>query len=202
MEQYIFFNGRKYSKTEKGYYICTTIPHPYLHVDIWKATHGEIPKGYEIPHRDFNPSNNALENLQCLSRKEHRQIHNDARRTIPTICVQCGKEFLAVYKAKFCSRRCKRHWLRAHKRFNDHTKKICLVCGKEFETGKYSNAQYCSQKCVVAASKHFNERLTPEQREEIRHLYIPRDSVFGGAALAKKYGVSETTIRRAVKRRD
>ncbi len=43
---------------------------------IWEKAHGkEIPKGYQIHHKDFNPENNNPENLVCIRREEHKRIH-------------------------------------------------------------------------------------------------------------------------------
>lgn len=49
-----------------------------LHVYLYTKEHGLIPRGSEIHHIDLNKTNNALDNLVCLSRSEHRALH--ARR--------------------------------------------------------------------------------------------------------------------------
>ena len=46
-----------------------------LHQEIWKDAYGEIPPGHDIHHRDGNPLNNALENLECVARAEHHDYH-------------------------------------------------------------------------------------------------------------------------------
>jgi ferredoxin len=53
----------------------------YLHREIWKSAHGPIPEGYEIHHVDENPLNNTLENLECLTAREHRRRHRQAYRS-------------------------------------------------------------------------------------------------------------------------
>ncbi len=50
---------------------------------IWIKHNGEIPKDengqtYEIHHIDRNRDNNSIENLQCVSKREHAQIHFDS----------------------------------------------------------------------------------------------------------------------------
>jgi len=50
------------------------------YIKIWKQNYGEIPKDsdgrtYEIHHIDGNHSNNCIENLNCISIKEHYDIH-------------------------------------------------------------------------------------------------------------------------------
>lgn len=48
--------------------------------DIWKKHFGEIPKDsdgrpYEVHHKDGNRKNNTIENLICVSIKEHYDLH-------------------------------------------------------------------------------------------------------------------------------
>ena len=47
----------------------------YLHREVWKSFHGDIPKGHHIHHIDENPGNNSIENLECLSAKDHAANH-------------------------------------------------------------------------------------------------------------------------------
>jgi len=42
---------------------------------IWEKTYGEIPKGYEIHHKDGNRDNNSICNLMCVSIEQHYHIH-------------------------------------------------------------------------------------------------------------------------------
>ena len=46
-----------------------------LHREIWKEYNGEIPEGCHIHHKDGNPLNNNIENLECLTASEHHQLH-------------------------------------------------------------------------------------------------------------------------------
>lgn len=43
-------------------------------------------------------------------------------------------------------------------------------------------------------SKHANSKLTDEEVKWIRDNYIPRDSIFGSRAIARKYNIHHTTI--------
>jgi hypothetical protein len=42
---------------------------------IWEQVNGPIPVGYHIHHKDGNPYNNSIDNLECLSAEEHMKIH-------------------------------------------------------------------------------------------------------------------------------
>lgn len=43
----------------------------YVHRVVWEAYNGIIPKNYEIDHIDNNKSNNSLDNLRLVTRKEN-----------------------------------------------------------------------------------------------------------------------------------
>jgi hypothetical protein len=41
-----------------------------VHILTWEAAHGAVPKGFVIKMKDGNKLNTALENLECISRRE------------------------------------------------------------------------------------------------------------------------------------
>jgi hypothetical protein len=57
--------GRRYFSRSNG----------FLHRDVWRAIHGEIPVGYEIHHIDGNTTNNDISNLECIPRSLHKERH-------------------------------------------------------------------------------------------------------------------------------
>ena len=51
-----------------------------LHQLIWEDFYGcEVPKGYHIHHRDHNPLNNCIMNLQLIRKSEHHKLHNTGK---------------------------------------------------------------------------------------------------------------------------
>ena len=42
-----------------------------LHRDVWELAFGKIPAGCHIHHRDANPDNNSISNLECLQAAAH-----------------------------------------------------------------------------------------------------------------------------------
>jgi len=43
----------------------------YIHRIVWESHNGEIPEGFEIDHINNDTTNNSLENLQLLTRREN-----------------------------------------------------------------------------------------------------------------------------------
>jgi len=48
----------------------------YLHRLVWETFRGEIPKGLEIDHMDGDTTNNSVENLQLLTRKQNNHKYS------------------------------------------------------------------------------------------------------------------------------
>jgi len=46
-----------------------------VHRKVWIEKYGKIPKGYVIHHKNGNKKDNRIENLECLSFKEHAKRH-------------------------------------------------------------------------------------------------------------------------------
>lgn len=58
------------------------------------------------------------------------------------ICRHCGKWFVGTSKKQYCSETCK----------EDHLKRACLECGKEF-IGKNHVAKFCCGACQLEDQK-------------------------------------------------
>ena len=43
----------------------------YVHRLMWEAHKGKVPEKYHINHKDGNKLNNVLDNLECITQKEH-----------------------------------------------------------------------------------------------------------------------------------
>jgi HNH endonuclease len=50
------------------------------HVVVYRAFRGEIPKGYQVNHKDRDKYNNSLHNLECLSEAENRSHQHATER--------------------------------------------------------------------------------------------------------------------------
>ena len=67
-------------------------------VFVWEEKNGKLPKGYEIHHINFDKTDDRIENLQYLLRREHRLLHGREREDHKIIrgvehrrCQRCKK---------------------------------------------------------------------------------------------------------------
>ena len=84
------------------------------HRYIWTKAHGDIPNGYDVDHIDFNPSNNKLENLQLVTRQQHR----DRRQQKGTIIKRKSGNYQAL-------------------RNNKHIGMFATICGAQMACNLY-----------------------------------------------------------------
>lgn len=56
----------------------------------------------EVHHKDENPLNCALDNLEVLCKKEHSKLHNPSLR----YCLECEKTKLSIYNTSGICRNC------------------------------------------------------------------------------------------------
>ena len=54
----------------------------FEHRLVWEKINGKIPEGHEIHHIDLNRCNNNIDNLICLNKKEHRNLHKYIKKLI------------------------------------------------------------------------------------------------------------------------
>lgn len=52
-----------------------------LHEEMWKHHYGKIPEGKHIHHKDGDPLNNKISNLECLTASEHLKAHWSKERS-------------------------------------------------------------------------------------------------------------------------
>ena len=86
-------------------------------------------------------------------------------RRVSKVCKYCGKDFWVHESTTkwgngtFCSKECKNEYSKEHLIVN----KTCCFCGKEFESYKAANQNYCSKECwynsgsVIKTCDHCNE---------------------------------------------
>lgn len=142
------FDGMIYRRTKTGHYAKVTS----IHQAVWNYFVGELVTGNEIHHKNSNPEDNDLSNLQSLTKAEHRRIHNLNAPTRLSKCKMCGKEFATRSAgktlAKFCSDKCRDAYKFLSKESAVFEERICVICGKKYKTEKRSTSKTCSRKCT------------------------------------------------------
>jgi endogenous inhibitor of DNA gyrase (YacG/DUF329 family) len=142
---------------------------------------GEIPPGFEVHHIDENKFNNNPENLQILSKVEHRRVHS--KRQWRGERWTCGKPNFDKATKDALHARAKNHmnnirpaaseWhkspeakefhrriarLSVEKNYGSNAPRVavrCTVCGIEFDTWLLhaKKRKFCSSRCNMAAQK-------------------------------------------------
>lgn len=148
----------------------------------------------EVHHKDDNPLNNDIDNLEVLTKEEHLRLHAEENRKYfdkTMVCPVCGNEFLWTAKQQ--------------SRFHANAYK------KE-QKGNYNNLPFCSKSCCGKYGRKIQEeagiipvdirkKLSDEQVRYIRKNYIAGDKEFGGRALARKFNVDPRTISDVITRK-
>ena len=131
------------------YYLSTTTngPRRRLHQVVWYYYNGDIPEGKVIHHIDFNPKNNSIKNLQCLTPKEHITIH--AANPTPKQ-IKHRANFSNISKAWHNSPEGKLHHTTIQKKILDAREAvpmICKNCSKVYDTKFPWISIFCNKEC-------------------------------------------------------
>lgn len=128
-----------------------------LHRHVWEDAFGPIPRGCHIHHRDGDPGNNALSNLECMDGREHlSHTWHATKDKRPSGFSDAARNAAAEWHRSEAGRL----WHKRHaKRSKSWTKwkrepRDCRHCGKTFDCLIRANGhqqKYCSTNCKVAA---------------------------------------------------
>lgn len=153
MENEIIFNDVIYRLMSNGkYYLSQSTTNSGrkkakgLHVAIWEYYNDKtVPIGCEIHHTDGNTLNNSIENLECLTTKQHAKTKNYAKQPEHLSRIRkLSKEWHSSEEGI--------KWHREHAKDSIFKRTkitlVCKMCGKEFETVVH-NARFCSHNCSV-----------------------------------------------------
>jgi endogenous inhibitor of DNA gyrase (YacG/DUF329 family) len=127
-----------------------------LHREIWKHYRGPIPAGHHIHHRDGDPLNNSISNLECVTPSQHRIAHRDDHQTPEQRShLQRVAHLAAAWHRSTAGRR----WHAEHAKRVDQKRpreeRRCAFCHAPFIARSGGNARFCSRRCI--------KRAKPEQ---------------------------------------
>ena len=154
-EKYQYYNGVKFTRDEKtGYYLNSTL-RIRMHRFVWLCERGEIPKGYDIHHKDHDRSNNDISNLELVTKKQHSKLHyeelsdEEKQAKIDNFNNKARPKAIEWHKSeegrKWHSEMVKK--AHAEGKLNKKSVFTCEVCGKEFEVVARKGHKFCSGAC-------------------------------------------------------
>jgi hypothetical protein len=150
----VMFNG--YTYRWDGYYYRRggtkgLNPHSSLHRAVWAFYKGEIPEKYHVHHKDHNPKNNSIDNLEIRHQSEHSKYHGRVSTWIGSEenikqLRQCNERVKEWHKSE-----AGKLWHSQHGKQTWKTRKFaskgCVECKKTYKTPFPDRAKFCSDKC-------------------------------------------------------
>ena len=123
-----------------------------LHRIVWEFYNGPIPKGCEVHHKDRNPRNNDISNLECLTRSKHKEEHHDEqsrRGKSPEAIANIHRA--GEFAKKWHSSEEGHNWHSEHARKQFEALEIrettCECCGSVFKYKSFNTPRFCSNNC-------------------------------------------------------
>lgn len=69
-----------------------------VHRLVWEVFVGEIPEGYDIHHKNHNPKDNRVENLELVERSKHHKIHyEENKEKLKKACIESVSKPVCQY---------------------------------------------------------------------------------------------------------
>ena len=130
----------------------------YLHRYIWELHNGPIPEGYHVHHKNEDPLDNSIDNLELLPGKSHLQLHA-YEHSQDQAYMEKVKENLDRQRAKaseWHSSKAGREWHSERGKLNaalqkakPRIEKQCEMCGATFHAYQSMDwhSKFCSKKC-------------------------------------------------------
>lgn len=146
-----YYNGKKFHREGNKYYKRTEGKKQlYLHRYVYETEVGVIPDGYDIHHKDGNKANNDLNNLELLTKKEHRQAHmteeekEAKKRNVLENALPKAIEWHKSEQGRELHREIAKNQKREPKEL------ICDFCGKKYNGFPRHENNFCSNNCKSA----------------------------------------------------
>lgn len=142
-------------KTGMGYWLSSK-PNGWdapkrLHVYVWEKHKGTISTGYAIHHKDHNPDNNEIENLEMVKISDHARYHvnlRDKEELKDILNEKARPKAVEWHKSEEGREWHKSHYQKTKEGLHQRVLIICEYCGKTVEKGKGgSGNRFCSDKC-------------------------------------------------------
>lgn len=151
---WIDYDGIKWYPDRRGYWIGSVGKKKLtrLHLYVWEKYNGPIPEGYHVHHKDRNPNNNDIENLELMRKEDHLAMHGKEnteikRANVVQYAVPAAREWHKSEEGH--------EWHSSHyqssigEKWEEKVTKNCISCGNPFETSvlMQNKSKFCSNAC-------------------------------------------------------
>lgn len=139
-----YLAGRYYCKPRVG----------RLHRIVWEFHHGPIPPSMHVHHKDHDPANNQIENLELLPKGEHLRHHANtpenkaAKRAhmLNTMVPKAAAWHASDAGKAWHSQQAKQTWSK-----QPQVEVTCASCGNAYLTPRPTLAKFCGPNCKMEA---------------------------------------------------
>lgn len=152
--KFITFNGKKYRLHKNGYYFADNWENAEsLHRAIWAHHNGPIPEGHHVHHRDHDPSNNDIDNLELMTEFDHLSHHAKHGGWVGSAAnLKQLREAAELSKEWHASEEGRAVHARIGKQSWENKEWVTVVCAEQdcrtpFETPFPDRAKYCRSAC-------------------------------------------------------
>ena len=120
-----------------------------LHREIWKREYGDIPDGFQVHHKDHNPDNNAITNLEVVPAGMHSNRHHVG---VCSPATNANLDRIRPLASAWHRSDEGREWHRQHGKdawkSRQPAERTCDECGNVFMSITLrQNNRFCSNKC-------------------------------------------------------
>lgn len=155
-DTHVEFDGHMFKLSKERNYVRAE----RLHVAVVEFRRGEaVPQGYDVHHGKKGKFANTIDNLVEIPHDEHLELHKRQRQRVQVACAVCGKTYTVTINE---SNKCKKHYCSEACRYK--AKKICPICGKEFDSSNRTRYGKVSEICRSCAAKEAQARHTADER--------------------------------------
>lgn len=180
-----------------------------IHREIWKNHYGEIPRAddgrsYEIHHIDGNRKNNSIENLLCITIREHYDIHLSQGDYGAAGMISKRMDLPADHMSKL--------------QLGKKRPELVGKCGPKIGNVPWNKGKNGYKLKTDRSGKRFSSKITIEDVREIRRCYEERIALVNNDMIgvknrngvtstyeskftkeyAEKYGLTTTAIRKII----
>ena len=122
-----------------------------LHIAIYEHYKGPVPEGYHIHHKDGNPLNNDISNLEAVVGSAHLSAHSVVFHQSNKEQVKRHLEGIRVKASEWHRSEEGKKWHRQNPPKLVYATYICEQCGSEYTAPKKRTNRFCSNKCKARA---------------------------------------------------